>query len=50
MARVVGLEQQKLERLARELVLQNAHFAPGEVVPDDANEQTKLLALTGRRP
>ena len=32
-----------------EQVLQNGHFAPRVEVADDASEQTRLIALTGRR-
>jgi uncharacterized protein (TIGR03086 family) len=31
-------------------VLENGHFAPSVDVPETAGDQTKLLALTGRRP
>jgi uncharacterized protein (TIGR03086 family) len=33
-----------------EAVLDNGHFAPSVDVPPDADDQTRLLALTGRRP
>ena len=33
-----------------EALRQSGHFGPRVAVPDDADEQTKLLAFTGRRP
>jgi len=60
LARATGqdeaLDVDEVRRLVRalnrpdELILQNGHFAPSVNVPPDANEQTKLLAMTGRTP
>jgi uncharacterized protein (TIGR03086 family) len=33
-----------------EMLRQSGHFGPRVAVPDDADEQTKLIAFTGRRP
>lgn len=33
-----------------EVLRQSGHFGPRVEVPDDADEQTKLIAFTGRRP
>ena len=33
-----------------EVLRQSGQFGPRVEVPDDADEQTKLLAFTGRRP
>lgn len=60
LARATGLDDtldplevhRALEALSRsgERVLQNGHFSPSVEVTDNANEQTRLIALTGRRP
>jgi uncharacterized protein (TIGR03086 family) len=60
LARATGqdetLDADEVERLVRTLsrpdarVLENGHFAPSVEVSAGADEQTKLLALTGRRP
>jgi uncharacterized protein (TIGR03086 family) len=33
-----------------ELLRNSGHFGPRVAVPDDADEQTKLIAFTGRQP
>jgi uncharacterized protein (TIGR03086 family) len=33
-----------------EVLRQSGHYGPAVVVPDDADEQTKLIAFTGRQP
>ena len=33
-----------------EALRQSGHYGPRVPVPDDADEQTKLIAFTGRRP
>ena len=33
-----------------EILRQSGHYGPRVEVPDDADEQTKLIAFTGRRP
>ncbi|HEY7135757.1 MAG TPA: hypothetical protein VIB48_11880 [Acidimicrobiia bacterium] len=33
-----------------ELLRQSGHYGPKVEVPDGADEQTKLIAFTGRRP
>ncbi len=33
-----------------EMLRQSGHFGPRVAVPDDADEQTRLIAFTGRRP
>jgi uncharacterized protein (TIGR03086 family) len=33
-----------------EMLRQSGHYGPRVVVPDDADEQTRLIAFTGRRP
>jgi uncharacterized protein (TIGR03086 family) len=33
-----------------ELLRQSGHYGPRVLVPDDSDEQTKLIAFTGRRP
>jgi uncharacterized protein (TIGR03086 family) len=33
-----------------EMLRQSGHYGPRVPVPDDADEQTKLIAFTGRRP
>ena len=60
LARAVGLDerldQEEVRRLFEsmepndELMRQGTAFGPRVEVPDDADEQTKLLAFTGRRP
>jgi len=60
LARAVGLDerldQDEVRRLFEsmepndELMRQGTAFGPRVEVPDDADEQTKLLAFTGRRP
>jgi uncharacterized protein (TIGR03086 family) len=35
---------------ADEALRSSGHFGPKVAVPDDADEQTKLIAFTGRRP
>jgi hypothetical protein len=33
-----------------EMLRQSGHFGPRVAVPDDADEQTKLIAFIGRQP
>ena len=33
-----------------EMLRESGHYGPRVEVPDDADEQTKLIAFTGRRP
>ena len=33
-----------------EMLRQSGQFGPRVIVPEDADEQTKLIAFTGRRP
>ena len=33
-----------------EMLRSSGHYGPRVEVPDDADEQTKLIAFTGRRP
>ena len=33
-----------------EVLRESGHFAPRVEVPDDADDQTRLIAFTGRRP
>ena len=60
LARAAGLDEtldpDEVHRLyegmepADELLRSSGHFGPRVAVPDDADEQTKLIAFTGRRP
>jgi len=35
---------------ADEAMRQSGHYGPRVEIPDDADEQTRLIAFTGRRP
>jgi uncharacterized protein (TIGR03086 family) len=60
LARAAGLDERldpdEVRRLlpamagADEAMRASGHYGPKVAVPDDADEQTKLLAFTGRRP
>jgi uncharacterized protein (TIGR03086 family) len=60
LARATGLDEaldpdevhralEGMEPLA-DVLAASGHYAPRVAVPDDADEQTRLLALTGRHP
>jgi uncharacterized protein (TIGR03086 family) len=60
LARATGLDERLDETIVTEMLLgmqpmdemlrQSGHFGPRVDVPDDADDQTKLLAFTGRTP
>ena len=60
LARATGLDEtldsEEVHRMFKgmepmdEALRQSGHFGPKVPVPDDADEQTKLLAFTGRQP
>ena len=40
----------KVDQKADELLRKSGHYGPKVEVPADADEQTRLIAFTGRRP
>jgi len=60
LARAAGLDEtldpEEVHRLLvamepiDEMLRQSGHYGPRVIVPDDADEQTKLIAFTGRQP
>ena len=47
---IVRLQLAGMEAIDEEILVGSGHYARRTPVPSDADEQTRLLALTGRRP
>jgi uncharacterized protein (TIGR03086 family) len=49
-AEAVHTQWQGFRSIPEELLRESGHYGPRVEVPDDADEQTRLIAYTGRQP